>query len=656
MKHVLMGLALCTSMVSFAQEHGFPFGQVTYRELEIKMYEKDTSAVAVVLAEFGEAYIDNGDDNNLLFEYHAKIKILKKAGTAHADFEIPLRKSNGKEERIKDVQASSFNIENGSMKEVKLDVKNIYKEERSKYWNVQKFAIPNVRVGSVIEVKYTLESPFIYNFRTWAFQSDIPKVQSEYWATIPGNYIYNILLRGFLQLSNTESELVKECFTPGGGMKADCSRSKWKMKDIPAFVEEDYMTASSNFISSINFELSEIRYFDGRVDKITKEWKDVEQELKAENKFGVQIKRGKDIVDGSVDQLIIGETDPLVKARKIYDFIRHWYRWNEGYGIYSEFGIKKAFDTKTGNVGDINLSLVAALKYAELNCEAMLLSTRENGSVTELYPILSDFNYVVAKLNIGDKVYLLDATDDFVSFGLLPERCLNGKGRVFGGKESYWYDIKPTEKEKTLSVITLALNSDGVMHGTMQYTYTGYEAANQRRALSVFSSEKEYIDDMQKKLHATTIKHFGFQNVEDLTKPMVLKLEVEIEAFDNLNANSFLFNPFLVDRWARNPFKSSERSYPVDFGAPLEQVLIFSLTYPENFVIDELPQKVGLALPNNGGRYIFDVQQIGNRFTMNHSLQISKTIFTSEEYHYLKELFNRVIQVQQADLVFERRK
>ncbi len=643
-------------MVSFAQEHGFPFGQVTYRELGIKVYDKDTSAIAVVLNEFGEAYIDNGDNNNLLFEYHAKIKILKKAGTAQANFEIPLQKSNGREEKIMDVQASSFNIENGSMKEVKLDVKNIFKEERNKFWNLQKFAIPNVREGSVIEVKYTLESPFIYNFRTWLFQSEIPKVQSEYWATIPGNYTYNILLRGFLKLSTTESELVKECFTPGGGMKADCSRSKWAMKDIPAFVEEDYMTASSNFISAINFELSEIRYFDGRTDKITKEWKDAEKELKDDAKFGVQIRRGKDIVDGSVDQLILGETDPLVKARKIYDFIRYWYRWNDVYGKYSEFGIKKAFDTKIGNVGDINLSLIAALKYAELDCEAMLLSTRPNGSVTELYPILSDFNYVVAKLNIGDKVYLLDATDDFVSFGLLPERCLNGKGRVFGGRESYWYDIKPAEKEKTLSVFTLVLDSAGIMRGTMQYTYMGYRAASQRSLLNTFSSEQEYIDDMQKKMSSTSIKHFEFQNADDLKKPLVLKLEVEIEAFDNLNTNSFLFNPFLVDRWERNPFKSSERLYPVDFGAPLEQILVFSLTYPDKFQIDELPQKVALALPNNGGRYIFDTQQLGNRFTMNHSLQISKTIFTSEEYHYLKELFNRVIQVQQADLVFERKK
>jgi hypothetical protein len=655
MKHVLICISLVISFTVSAQDHGFPFGQVTYNELDLKNYEKDTAAVAVVLKEFGEAYIDNDNDHNLLFEYHTRIKILKRAGTEQANFEIPLRKSNGREEKIINVVASSFNIENGLMKEVKLETKNIFKEERSKFWNVQKFAIPNVRVGSVIEVKYTLESPFIYNFRSWSFQSEIPKVNSEYWATIPGNYHYNISLKGFLRLNTNVSELVKDCFTPGGGMKADCSRSKWGMKNIPAFIEEEYMTASSNFISSVNFELSEIDYFDGRKDKITKEWKDAEKELRADNKFGIQLKRGKDIVGGTVDQLVVGETDALAKARKIYDLIRYLYRWNDVYGVYSEFGIKKAFEKKTGNVGDINLSLIAALGYAGLNVEPMLLSTRENGLVTELYPILSDFNYVVAKLNIDDKVYLLDATDDFVSFGLLPERCLNGKGRVFGPKESYWYEIKPAEKEKSISVVTLSLSSSGVITGTMQYTYSGYKAASQRSKLSTFSNEKEYVDDIQSKMHSISIKHFEFQNVDDLTKPLILKLDVEMQAFDNLDVKSFLFNPFFVDRWEKNPFKSSERLYPVDFGAPLDQVLIFSLTYPDNFQIDELPQKVGLTLPNNGGRYICDMEQAANQFTMNHSLQISKTVFSSAEYHYLKELFNRVVQVQQTDLVFERK-
>ncbi len=654
MRHLLIAFPfLCLHFISYAQGNGFPYGQATYRELDIKNYDKDTAAVALILDEFGEAYVDNDNDNNLIFEYHTKIKILKKGGLSQANFQIFLRKNDSRIEKILTVKASSFNVENGSIREMKLDSKNIFSEDINKNYNAKKFAIPNVQVGSVIEVFYKLESPFFYNFRSWEFQCDIPKINSEFWCLIPANYVYNISLRGFQTLSKNESSIVKDCFSGG---RADCTRLKYGMKNIPAFQEEEFMTAKSNFLSVLNFELSEIKYFDGRTNKITKEWKDADEEMRRSVDFGLQIKRGKDIVDNQVEQIIIGETNELLKAQKIYDFIKGWYRWNDVYGKYSEFGIKKAFESKTGNVGDINLSLIAALKFANLNVEPMLLSTRDNGLATELYPVLSEFNYVVAKLNINDKVYLLDATDDFHPFGLIPVRCLNGKGRVLGDKESYWYDIKPSDKEKTLSVITLVLGKDGLIRGSIQYSYLGYDAVLERKKINKFRSQQEYIDHVANSLNSVTIKKFQIENSEDLKKPVVVKLEVEIEGYDSLNSNNFLFNPFFIEPLKTNSFRSSERLYPVDFGAPREKIMIFSLEYPSEYEIDGIPPKVGLTLPQNGGRYIFEIQNAANKLTVNNSLLIAKPVFTSNEYHFVKELFNRVIAVQQTELVFKKRK
>lgn len=640
---------------SLAQTSDFPFGKATYRELEMKIYDKDTSAVAVVLNEFGEAFIESDNNYNLILKHHVKIKILKKTGLAHADFEILLRKNEGRSELIRTVIASTFNVENGTMREVKFDPKNLFTENRGKYYDVKKFALPNVRVGSVIELAYILESPFIRNFRTWEFQSDIPKVYSEYLALMPANYRYNILLRGFLGFSKNESEVVKDCFTPGGSAKADCIRLKCAMKDIPAFVAEDYMTAKSNFLAAIVFELAEIEYFDGRKDKLTRQWKDAEDELRKDKRFGLQLKRGDEILDQKVEQLLTGQTDPLLKAQKIYDFIKGWYHWNEVYGEYSEFGIKKAFDNKVGNVGDINLSLVAALKYAGLAVEPILLSTRENGLVTELYPVLSDFNYVIAKVNINDKIYLLDATEDFLSFGLIPERCMNGKGRVLGDKESYWYELKAPEREKQVSVQKLKIDKDGIVRGTIQNTYFGYGAMKQRKELYTYSSQKEFIDHLASIWHGVAITDYQFENVEDFLKPMNVTFEVEMDGYAGTGTGIILFNPFFIDRWAENPFKSSERLYPVDFGVPIEEIVILNLEYPVDYEIAELPAKIGLTLPDAGGRYIFNIQNNGNTLTMNSALLINKTVFTSNEYHYLKELFSRVVATQQTDLLFKRK-
>ncbi|HEX6224570.1 MAG TPA: hypothetical protein VFZ52_09180 [Chryseolinea sp.] len=649
-------LVFTNSLLCIGQDHGFPFGQVTYRELEIKKYDPDTTAAAVILDEFGEAYVDNNNDHNIIFEYHVKIKVLKQAGVSYGDFEIPLRKNESNKEKIIGVKASSFNFENGSMRETKLDPKKVYTQNLYKYLDIAKFAVPNVQQGGVIEISYKLESPFFRNFRPWDFQGDIPKIKSEYWTLIPANYNYTISLKGNLPLSKDESLLIKNCFTPGGQAYADCSRMKFGMKNIPAFIEEDFMTAKSNFLSAVNFELMEVNRFDGRKDKITREWKDVDEELRESSEFGVQIKRGKDIVDAKVEQLIAGETDPLTKAQKIYDFIKGWYTWNDTYGFYSEFGIKKAFDNKTGNVGDINLSLVAALKYAALDAEPMLLSTRRNGLVTDLYPVITEFNYVVAKLNIGDKVYLLDATDPHYPFGLLPVRCLNGKGRVMNSKDSYWYTIKPSNREKTVSFYDLKLGDDGIIRGSIQYTYSGYDAVFQRKQINKFGDDREYVHDLVNKLPGVSVKKYQLDNPADLKKSVVLKMDVEIEPINKLDGENFLFNPMIKKSWETNPFKSPERLYPVDFGVPIEQITIFNLEYPAQYQVEGVPAKIGMTIPQGGGQFNFDFQNTGNKLAMNNSLFISKPVFASQEYHSLKELFNHVLASQQTELIFSKKK
>ena len=652
MQRVIFSLFFLASVSAFAQEKGFPYGQATYRELEIKDYLPDSAATALVLDEFGEAFINN--EFNLQFTYHARIKILKTEGVKQGTFEILLRKSEGRAEKMISVKGSSFNIENGSMRESKLEQKSIYSENYNKFYNIQKFAIPNVKVGSVIEVMYTLESPFIYNFRSWEFQCDIPKLKSEYLCVIPGIYNYSISLRGFLKLTKNENELVKSCFTPPG-RSADCAKMRFGMKDIPAFREEEFMTARSNFLSVINFELAQINYFDGRKDKITKEWKDVEEELRQHSEFGVQIKRGKDILDRHIETIIAGETDQRAKAEKIYEFIKGWYRWNEVYGKYSEFGIKKAFDSKVGNVGDINLSLIAALKYAGVSVDPVILSTRENGLPTEVYPVMSDFNYVVAKATIDGKSYLLDATDDFYPFGLLPGHCLNGKGRVVGSSESYWEEIKPMERQRTTSIVNLELNNEGIT-GTVQTTYSGYAAVNERKRIKKFSSQDEYITSVTNRLHDITVKTFVIENVDNLNKPLVVNLGVDLDIVDMPAGSTFLFSPFVMEQWKINPFRSGERLFPVDFGAALEEILILNLTYSPDFELDEIPGKVALKLPANGGHFIFEANDAANKVSMANTLVIAKPIFTSQEYHFLKELFNNVLSTQQTQLVFKKKK
>jgi len=651
MKSFLLLLFIIPSFIYAQSDKGFRFGAITYADLEMKTYAQDTAAEAVVLNEFGSTWI-NDSDGNLVLDYHIRIKILKRKGFKLADYKIPLHINDDRKEIITEIQASTFNLENNKITESKVDQKNIFSENTNKYRDYKKFALPNVRIGSIIEIHYVLESPFIYKWRTWEFQDDIPKVYSEFWARIPANYIYNTTLRGYLKLSKNESEVVQDCFTPGGGNKADCALYKFAMKDIPAFHDEPYMTAQSNFISYIDYELLEIRFFNGRVEKYTEEWKDVDKKLQTNDEFGDQIKQARKLWDDNVKLLIANSTDMLNNAHVIFDAVKNYYLWDDVYGEYTEFGVKKAYQDKKGNVGDINLSLIGALQAAGIDAEPALISTRENGLPVMLHPVMSGFNYVIARITVGQEHYWLDATHRLHPFGFVPEECLNGKVRIIG-KNSDWVDLKPKDKDKLITESNLDLATDGSLKGTMKLTHSGYDAFGQRKKYFSHSSAEAYYKAQAKNWHNFDVLSYTNQNADSLEKNFVEKYEIEFS--DAMNAGTVYFSPFLVGLFENNPFRSTERNFPVDFGAPLEQITLLTLHLPANYVVDELPKNVALALPQGGGRFLFSTVVSNDKIQMTCSLTLNKTEYSSNEYHYLRELFARVIQAQESQIVLKKK-
>ena len=331
-------------------------------------------------------------------------------------------------------------------------------------------------------------------------------------------------------------------------------------------------------------------------------------------------------------------------------------KWNNVRSWGSEDGISKAFESHTGTVGDINLSLMAALNAAGFNTEAVLLSTRENGIVNKLYPTKEDFDYVIVKLNLGDKFYLLDASDPLLGFGMVPLKCINGEGRVMSlDKPSYWLDIKPQQKRTSTYSFDLTLGNDGKIKGTLTHFSIGYDAYEKRKAIKKFNSLDEYVDNLGEKLNKIKIIKYEIANVDSLDMPVSETYQVEMAAYKNMENEKLLFNPILIDRQVTNPFKLAERSYPVDWGMPSERRFILTMHLPDNYTIESGLKPLAIALPNQGGRFVTSYEAGENQFVYSYVNQFSKSIYSPEEYPYLKELYNRMILEEKSELVFKRK-
>lgn len=656
-KHLLLVLLLHFTF-NYLHAQDFPYGSFTPEELNVIKYDKDTTAHAVVLKEFGKTWISTAPRTPLVFEYHTKIKILDEKAFDQGNISIPIYKINETQyEEVTDIKAiTCYKDENGSMRTVELSPDKIFHIKENRYWDVVKFAIPGLHKGCIIEYKYHLESPMVQNFRKWMFQATIPKMYSEYETHIPAVYNYNVSLRGPYKLTKTLTHLEKDCFTPSGtNLKCDCSQITYIMSDIPAFVPETDMTSPKNFMSAIYFELKDYYNMltDSRV-KVTQEWSDIDDLLKKLEGFGGQLKKTGWLKD-RLKTVIDDKSDDLSKAKAVYNYLQKTFRFNGITSIVSDDGIKKSLENGTGSIGDINLTLIAALNTIGIHTEAVLLSTRENGVVNKLYPVLTDFNYVVAKANIGDQAYLLDASDLFLPFGLLPLRCINDQGRVISmDKPSYWINLTASQKRTRSFTVDLTLQDDGKLKGTMTINSFGYEAYDKRKEIKRFNSLTAYVQNLNSHLNSLKIVRGNTRYIDSLDQPLLERYEVEVTGSVNMNANQIRLNPFFIDAVATNPFKLQDRTYPVDRGAEFDDRFKLTLHVPMQFSIQSLPQNISLKMPLDDGRFLADYKANNDGISVTHVTQFTKAIYLPAEYADLKEIFNKIIQAQNAEIILKR--
>ncbi len=650
MNRLLLFFLLTVFFSSVAQEnYNLNNILVSNEELKSSTFSTDPTANAFYIYESGLSRFENGGQYNLLTDYAAKIKVLNPDGYKHANIEIRLRKSKSGKEKLHKLKATTHFLENGIKKIHNLDPGMVFTEENENY-DLVKFTFPAVAPGAILVYSYQKESPFIFNFNPWWFQSEIPKLYSSYETSIFGNYEYNIKKVGELELDVQTSVIKKSCLQPrGSASAADCVVANYAMRNIPAFIEEPYLTSRYNFISRIEFELRVIKNLDGSVKKFTKTWKDVDKELKVEKSIGGQLGR-KSLVKGLLPDSLQNKKNDLIKAIEIYDFVRKNYTWNGEYSIYRDMNLKDVIKEKSGSITGMNILLHNIYEEQGFDVLPVMGSTRSNGTPNKLYPVLSEFNYMMIQLEVEGREYLLDVTEKYLNFGDVPFRGLNHYGRLLDFKNgSSWIDIEANKLSSIILMDTIQINADGTSRGSSEHIFKGYHAVNTRNSLDRMPYENIFSKISNPSSFVKNSNTF-VKNREEVTEPVHIKYELEN---DSQKINDVIyFNPINFKFFESNPFQRESRTYPIDFGYADSYFYLINIEIPENHKILELPEQFIHRLPENGGLLQFSSTQNGERnVSVMCRVSFLESIYSSSFYPYIKELFEKTIQVQNQSFI-----
>ncbi|UJH92762.1 transglutaminase [Antarcticibacterium sp. 1MA-6-2] len=421
-------------------------------------------------------------------------------------------------------------------------------------------------------------------------------------------------------------------------------------ENIPALKREAFVDYVWNYAAVLKWELQFTKFPNSLVENYTETWENVSKSIYVDS-YGKELGR-TGYFDKDLDQILSGVTDHGKKASLIYNFVKTKIKWNGYAGFIAENGGAKAYKEGEGNVADINLALASMLKYAGLKSYPVLLSTKDNG--IPLFPTRKGFNYIVTAVEVGENVFLLDATDENNAFGDLPERARNWHGRILIDKEaSDWISLMPAQQSKNRLQISYQFDESLKIQGKTINVINGYYAKTFRDNYKNVNKDS-YLETLEKGKGNIVISELEMENEIEVGTDIKQTYTFELEnGMERINDKIYL-TPLLFLAEKENPFKAEKREYPIFFYFPSLENKTVNILLPEGYEVEFLPESAIIDLNNGAGTFKFITLQNGNYLRIESEYNMKNTVYPPADYKSLKDFFAEVVNKHSEAIVLKR--
>ncbi|QIE60369.1 DUF3857 domain-containing protein [Rasiella rasia] len=598
--------------ISLSQER--KFGDVTISELETTKDDFFEDASAVIL------YRNINFEYGKALEVHERIKIYNSEGFEHSNWTISF-------DGIRGLKAATYNLENGKIKVTKVTKDGIFKEEVSEDTEISKLTFPNIKEGSIIELKYRVT--FI-GFSTLYTQMGIP-IKYEH-ISVSNGYYGNLSVR-----QNQYVEL------PIKRVKS-AQTDIFIGENVPGLKKEKFVGNIDNHRGSIHMERHSVAY--------QQTWTNVAKKYYNIEWFGAQLRNGDALYKKDLELLLAGETDTLKMVKKIERFVKNKVEWDKTYSRGSNY-VKTVYRENKGDTGDINMLLIHMLKAAGIRANPIAVATKRKGWVK--YPNFNAFNTVLCVVDVDKTRYILDASQRKAGFGQLPLRYINGVGLLVDTDtgEFALQEVEIQKPSKNTLLVTAAIAEDQIsMKGTVKKQITNYYALNHR----------EYYSDLGVETYEEALNNKDLLSVENVVKKDVENPEKPIAISYNFTYNDYIeeigdnlyFEPLLFLGVEENIFNEEDRLYPIDLEHPYAENYIITFDIPEGYQIESVPDPRIIKLEHDVGFLKFNIQDRGSQIQVLFNLDIKEHLIPADFYPALQALYGEYVTISKSKIVLSK--
>jgi hypothetical protein len=424
------------------------------------------------------------------------------------------------------------------------------------------------------------------------------------------------------------------------------------IKNAPALKEEKFTSTIDNHIEKLEFQLSEFRP-PLEYKKVMEGWDKVSEDLMNASYFGQQVLKDNGWMADLTAPLRKDAHDKLTLAKKIFAYVRDNFTCTDYSALVTEQSLKNLVKSHKGNVAEINLLLTALLAREGMDAYPVILGTRSHGFTYAIYPILSQYNYVICRANIDGIYYHLDASEPHLGFNRLPLACYNGHARVMNKMGQAIEFLADSLMETKFSTVFIVNDEKGNLIGSMMQTPGYYESYSIRDRVKEKGKE-QLQKDIQKNFGSDiSISNFNIDSLELYDEVIGMQYDFDLK---NEKEDILYMNPMFGEGYKENPFKSTRRFYPVEMPYTFDETYNLQMEVPQGYVVDELPQSMIVKLnEENEGMFEYRISQSGNNISFRSRIRISRAYFEPNEYEMLREFFNLIVKKQAEQIVFKKK-
>jgi len=645
-KHFITLVAWAISTTVFCQINKVNTGQIFQEDFNEKYCPIDSTADAYVLNNIGEAFFAINDGSvQIYYYYYKKFKITSEAGMKYANIEIPYYNSKYTVDKVCDIKAISYNYENNILTKSELKEGDCMDKKVNDVWSMKKFAIPNVKPGTVIEYCYLVVSDYVFDFRDWEFQEELPVMNSKFTLRMIPFYEYSYILQGKKYNYKGYSYVDENNSRNLASINFKDNIFNFEMKDIPAFKDEEFITSKNDFITKIDFQLAKVIHLYGGSTNIITTWPELIKDLLSDENYGEYVKSSTKAGEKIFNLTTMNSLPPRQRFDSVISYVKSNFHWNGDYRLYATKKPKKLIDDNSGNSSEINLFTIGLLRSVGLTADPVIISTRNNGKIKGDYPFLNFFNNSLILVTCDSTNILTDATDPLLNNRRIPISCINDNGLIIKKKDVTWAELKSDGSSKIKTNINIDLLTSIV---GLSVVSTDYDAIQMKKNIGYNTQKLKDQNKSYNIIDSTLIIRKETKNNSDYSYKFNFNTSLE------QIANKIYLDPFFNEVISENPLKQETREYPIDMIYSKYKSYNAVIKIPEGYTISYVPKNRTI---NNS---LFELSYTTNNFSdflsISFYYQLKKPVYEPLDYHNLKNFLDDVVFYGNDKIVFTKEK